>query len=92
MYQPQGGILASERCILAHVAAAKAVGAELREQESVLTWEEDSGTGVLRVVTDKGAYTADRLIMTAGSWIGELVKPLQVRQPQVDAGSGSCLS
>lgn len=60
------------------MAAAKAKGAELHEEESVLTWGEDARTGGLRVVTDKGTYTADRLVMTAGSWIGELVKPLQV--------------
>lgn len=64
------------------MAAAEARGAELREQESVLTWEEDSSTGGLRVVTNKETYTADRLIMTAGSWIGELVKPLQVSHPK----------
>ena len=80
LFQPQGGILASERCIRAHVAAAQGNGAELRERESVLTWSQDAASGVMRVVTDKGEYTADRLIMTAGAWMGELVKPLQVRQ------------
>lgn len=64
--------------------AAEAKGAELHEQESVISWEEDLSTGGLRIVTDKGEYTADRLVMTAGSWMGELVKPLRVRhQPHL---------
>ena len=78
VYQPEGGILASERCIRAHVAAAEAAGAELHERETVLSWAEDPSTGGLRVVTDRDSYTANRLIMTAGSWIGELVEPLKV--------------
>ena len=65
------------------MAAALARGAELREGETVLSWAEDSSTGSLRVVTDRATYTADRLIMTAGSWIGELVAPLKVRKLQV---------
>ncbi len=41
---------------------------------------EDAATGRLNVVTDCGRYTADRLVLTAGAWIGQLAEPLRVRQ------------
>ena len=40
---------------------------------------EDAATGRLNVVTDCGRYTADRLVLTAGAWIGQLAEPLRVR-------------
>ena len=80
LYQPEGGILASEECIRAHVAAAQAAGAELHEEESVRSWAEDPGSGGVRVVTDRAEYTAGKLILAAGSWMGQLVPPLKVRQ------------
>ena len=38
LYQADAGILASERCIRAHVAAAQACGALLHERETVQSW------------------------------------------------------
>ena len=40
---------------------------------------EDAATGRLMVDTDCGRYTADRLVLTAGAWIGQLAEPLRVR-------------
>lgn len=77
VFQPEGGFVASERAIVAHVRAALAHGAEIRARERVLEWTaEGSGEGVA-VVTDKGSYAAARLILTAGAWIGELAAPLR---------------
>ncbi len=74
VFQPEGGFLMSERCIVAHVAAAQAAGAEIRARERVMAWE-PVGQGV-RVQTDKGVYTAERLVVTTGSWIGDSVPAL----------------
>jgi len=65
LYQPQGGFLASEECILAHVRQALALGAEIHWREQVLRWE-PAGDGV-RVRTDRGEYEAGRHVVTAGS-------------------------
>jgi sarcosine oxidase len=74
--QPQGGLIASERAIVAHVQMAQALGAEIHARERVLHWEADaSGEGVT-VVTDKTRYRAGRLILTAGAWMGELTANL----------------
>lgn len=76
VFQPQGGLIASERAIVAHVRAAQAEGADIRARERVLGWEAAaSGEGVT-VTTDKGAYHAARLVITAGAWAGELAAPL----------------
>src|SRR5262245_46917568 len=39
VYQPQGGFLMSERCIVAHISAALARGAEVHGRERVVVWE-----------------------------------------------------
>ncbi|HWE60196.1 MAG TPA: N-methyl-L-tryptophan oxidase [Chloroflexota bacterium] len=73
--QPEGGFLLSERCIVAHVVAAQAHGARIQAREQVLEWE-PRGEGVL-VRTDRGSYTAARLVIAAGAWAGELAPGLQ---------------
>ena len=71
LYQPQGGLLASERCIVAHVSAALRRGAEVHGRETVCSWE-PQGDGVL-VQTDRGTYQAQRLVLTAGAWLSRLL-------------------
>lgn len=86
VFSPQGGLLASERAIVAHVNAAISHGADIHARERVLSWEaHPSGEGVV-VVTDRGRYAAGRLVITAGAWIGELApvaKPLAIAERQV---------
>jgi sarcosine oxidase len=72
--QPEGGFLLPERCIVAHVRAAQALGAEVHARERVLSWEPRAG-GV-RVRTDRGTYEAGRLVVAAGAWAGALVPAL----------------
>jgi sarcosine oxidase len=77
VYQPQGGLIASERAIVAHVRAAQEAGAVIRARERVLSWAaRDGGEGV-SVTTDQGRYTAARLVLTAGPWMAELAEPLR---------------
>lgn len=74
LYEHQAGVLFPDRCIEAHLRAAERSGAELRFEEPAIRWERD-GEGV-RVATRSGTYRADRLVITAGAWIGELVPHL----------------
>ncbi len=74
LLQPEGGFLLSERCIVAHVMLAMASGAEVHGREKVLDWQ-PLGDGV-RVTTDRAAYEADKLVITAGAWAGQLVESL----------------
>jgi sarcosine oxidase len=71
-YQPDGGFVVPERCIVAHVAGALARGATLRARECVLEWEaRENG---VRVRTDRGEVEADRLVLTAGAWSQDVAR------------------
>ena len=82
LYEPQGGFLVSERCIVAHVEQAIAAGGEVHGHEAVTSWQAD-GAGV-QVTTTRDVYSADRLVLTAGPWVGKLLAdlrlPLQVER------------
>jgi len=75
VYQPDGGYVLSERCIVAHVGSALAHGAEVHGREQVVGWEPiESGA---RVYTDRGRYEAEKLVVTAGAWSMGLVPGLE---------------
>lgn len=75
LLQPDGGFVASERAIVAHVEGAIEAGAEIHGREAVRGWELTAG-GV-RVETDRGSYEAERLVLSAGAWMGELIPRLR---------------
>jgi sarcosine oxidase len=65
------GFLYVEDCVLAHLDAARAVGATIQPEEPVASWEAH-GDGVT-VTTSKDTYRARRLVLTAGPWAGRLL-------------------
>ncbi|MGH8871221.1 MAG: N-methyl-L-tryptophan oxidase [Acidimicrobiia bacterium] len=67
VYQPEGGFVLSERCIVAHVNAALGDGAEVHAREPVHDWSVTTQGGV-RVESSRRAYEAARLVITAGAW------------------------
>lgn len=73
---PRAGYLDPEACVRAHMKLARAEGAEVKLDESVLSWEPD-GEGV-RVNTGAGTYRADRLVIAGGSWNTELLRDLDL--------------
>ena len=72
--ETNAGILQQEACIRAHLELAASHGAELRHAEPALRWRAD-GAGV-RVETARASYTAERLVITAGAWAGEILAEL----------------
>ena len=74
-YQPDGGFLLPEGCIGAHVNAAVAAGAEVHGRERVVSWE-PRGEGV-EVRTERGSYSAGRLVVCGGAWNGALLPELR---------------
>lgn len=74
IYQPDGGFVLPERCIVNHVLAAQSVGADVHAREKVLGWEPRKG-GV-HVRTDHTSYSAGKLVITAGPWARTLVPAL----------------
>jgi len=75
VYQPEGGFLVPEQCIIAHVEAAQAEGAEIHARERVADVT-TTGDGV-RVTTSKATYEAAKLVVTAGAWAGTLLPDLK---------------
>jgi sarcosine oxidase len=75
VWEPRAGILFPERCVEAHLKLAERNGAQLRYEEKVLSWSAN-GKGV-RVVTERDELSAGQLVLSAGSWITELVPELK---------------
>lgn len=75
LYQPQGGLLAAERCIVAHVQAALHHGAEIHGHEVLTRWEEQE-SGIV-VHTSRGVYRTQRLVFTTGAWTHKLIARFQ---------------
>ncbi|MFM8274621.1 MAG: N-methyl-L-tryptophan oxidase [Gemmata sp.] len=70
------GFLYVEECVRSHIDAAVALGAEVRAAEPVRAWAA-AGDGV-EVTTDKGAYRAAKLVVTAGAWATQLLADVGV--------------
>ena len=81
-YEYEAGFLRPEACIAAQLALAEKYGAAIRD-EKVLGFEE-TGTGVT-VRTASGTYAAERLIVSAGAWLPQLIgshyaQPFKIRR------------
>ncbi|MGZ5089933.1 MAG: N-methyl-L-tryptophan oxidase [Burkholderiales bacterium] len=74
VYQPDAGFLLPERCIVAHVAAAQELRAEVHPRERVISWSAEQ-CGVV-VTTDRGTYNARKMVVTAGPWARTIVPEL----------------
>jgi monomeric sarcosine oxidase len=71
VFEPAAGYLLVEDCVRAHLEVARATGAELLTDCEIQSWS--SVGGEVRVQTTKGEFTAERLIIAAGSWAGKLL-------------------
>ncbi len=72
-----GGLLRPELAIASQCRVAVAKGAHIRAREPVTAWSANDG-GV-EIVTAKGRYRADHLVIAAGAWTGRLVPALRER-------------
>lgn len=77
VFERDAGFLMVERCVLANLKAARQHGAELRHGESVLDW--NANTRGVTVVTDRGTYSAKKLVIAAGSWSNDLLTNLGIK-------------
>ncbi len=75
-YDSNSGVLFPEKCVASHLDQAAKQGADLHYNEPVRCWHPD-GEGV-RVFTDRGEYTADQIVFSAGAWNNEFVSKLKL--------------
>lgn len=75
-FEPTSGVLFSENCVKAFRQLAQEHGAAL----SVYTLVEDIAVNrdFVQIETSKGAYTAEKLIVTAGAWNGQILSKLKL--------------
>lgn len=73
LYQPDGGFLTPEECVISYCFEALKHGAELHGREGVLHWEVLPGDEGVRVYTERAIYEADSLVIAAGAWNDEML-------------------
>lgn len=92
LYEERAGFIVPEEGVKAHLQLAGSLGAELRFEERLLSWEERDG-GVL-VETSRGSYGASHLVLAPGPWapqlLGELGGSLYVERQVMVWFSASC--
>ncbi len=70
-FEPEAGFVRPERAVAAQLDMAKKHGADIRTGETVLALESEAGGVMVR--TDRSTYKADKLIVSAGSWLPKLL-------------------
>ncbi|MGI5460957.1 FAD-dependent oxidoreductase [Streptomyces sp. CA-249302] len=73
-YQPDTGLIDIRRTTVTHLTLAESLGVTVRDTITVRALEPFDGG--LRIVTDGGTHTADKVVVAVGSWADQLLKPL----------------
>lgn len=74
VYQPDAGITPATRAVATLLRAAAAMGATLRERETVTGVR--AVTGGVEVTTDKATHSAARVVVAGGPWLGRVLPEL----------------
>jgi sarcosine oxidase len=70
-FEPEAGFVQPEACVAAQLQLAAKNGADIRRNEIVMRFEAaDHGVSLK---TDRGSYSADKLVVAAGSWLPGLI-------------------
>ena len=77
VFEQNAGFLMVEDCVRAHLAEAEQHGAELHQNERVVSWSAEDDRSVT-VQTEQAEYHAGRLIITAGAWSSSLLSELGI--------------
>ena len=72
----EAGILNPEQCVSTHIDLARRAGADLRFDEAATSWA--ARPDRVSVRSARGTYEAGHLVVTAGSWTGQLLQNLGV--------------
>jgi len=74
-FEPSAGYLRPERCVQVQLDAARNRGAQLNFDEQIISFHASSAA--VEVTSSKATYRADRLVLTAGPWMAELLPEQQ---------------
>jgi len=76
VWEPRAGILFPELAIKTHLELAAKAGADLRFNDTVLSWKSEKD-GV-SVKTGSGSYAAEKLLLSPGAWMNSLMPGLNL--------------
>jgi sarcosine oxidase len=79
VYSPDAGILLATKCVVVAAQTAHKFGAVVRDHERVTQLVTDGSRA--RVTTNKAVYEADKVILTAGPWMNDLIGDIGWRLP-----------
>jgi sarcosine oxidase len=79
LFEKKGGFVRPEAIVKAHLDRAGSLGADLRFEEPVVSWEASSSGDRVRVQTSKANYEAERLVIAPGAWAPRLLADLRVK-------------
>jgi sarcosine oxidase len=71
LWEPRAGFLRPEACIEAYLRLAREAGATTRYAQRVRSWQ--ATTDGVRVTTDSGAYSADKVVFACGARMAQVV-------------------
>lgn len=75
-YEEDAGFIRPEKALRAHCDLASSHGAEIRTGEKILHWQENEASVTVR--TTGGEVEAGHLVVTSGSWSGQMLLDLEV--------------
>src|SRR5712692_6212913 len=81
VHEDSAVVLFPEECIQAFADLAKESGCEFKFNEPVTSWK--SGPNGVEVETEKGAYSAEKIVFCSGAWTGSMLRgtlPLKVER------------
>jgi sarcosine oxidase len=72
----EAGFLLPDKIIALYIKQAIKSGAEIVTNEKVINWKKHNGA--IHVVTNKGKYSAKKIVITAGAWSDKIIPALPV--------------
>jgi sarcosine oxidase len=75
-FEHGAGYLRPELCVDAQLTLAKHFGATIKMNERVVAIDPDGNSGVT-VKSDRAVYQTDRLVVAAGPWLADFLKPAE---------------
>jgi sarcosine oxidase len=82
-FEYETGYLRPELCVQTQLHLAERHGAKLQANEKVLTIKPHGLNKGVSVTTDRAVYSADKLIVAAGSWVTQFLEPPHARHFKV---------
>jgi sarcosine oxidase len=74
LFEPDAGFVTPERAVSLYTSEAIKAGVTIHSNERTLSWKQ-SGSNI-EVVTDKGKYVCNKLVITAGAWTDKFLPGL----------------